>query len=109
MKKLFWLVSALLVLGLLLSACQPAATEEVTEEPTQEEVMTEEPGETEGPAPAQEGGWCSNTDIVFFPGGSPGGPFATVVYNGAVQAAADLGANVEYVWSDWNPEKMITQ
>jgi simple sugar transport system substrate-binding protein len=32
-----------------------------------------------------------------------------VVYNGAVQAAADLGANVEYVWSDWNPEKMITQ
>jgi len=54
-------------------------------------------------------GWCSNTDIVFFPGGSPGGPFATVVYNGAVQAAADLGANVEYVWSDWNPENMITQ
>jgi simple sugar transport system substrate-binding protein len=117
MKKLFLLVSALLVLGLLLSACQPAATEEVTEEPTQEEVaeepteemVTEEPGETEGEAPAAEGGWCSNTDIVFFPGGSPGGPFATVVYNGAVQAAADLGANVEYVWSDWNPENMITQ
>ena len=38
-----------------------------------------------------------------------GGPFETVVYNGAVQAAADLGADVEYVWSDWNPEKMITQ
>ncbi len=53
--------------------------------------------------------WCSDTNIVFFPGGSPGGPFATVVYNGAVQAATDLGANVEYVWSDWNPEKMITQ
>jgi simple sugar transport system substrate-binding protein len=32
-----------------------------------------------------------------------------VVYNGAVAAAADLGPNVEYVWSDWNPEKMITQ
>jgi simple sugar transport system substrate-binding protein len=63
--------------------------------------------------PAEEmpeaGKWCSNTDIVFFPGGSPGGPFATVVYNGAVQAAEDLGANVEYVWSDWNPENMITQ
>jgi simple sugar transport system substrate-binding protein len=53
--------------------------------------------------------WCSNTDIVFFPGGSPGGPFATVVYNGAVQAAEDLGANVEYVWSDWLVENMITQ
>jgi simple sugar transport system substrate-binding protein len=32
-----------------------------------------------------------------------------VVYNGAVQAAADLGPNVEYVWSDWNPQNMVTQ
>jgi simple sugar transport system substrate-binding protein len=31
------------------------------------------------------------------------------VYNGALAAEADLGANVEYVWSDWNPEKMVTQ
>jgi simple sugar transport system substrate-binding protein len=57
-----------------------------------------------------EGGkWCEGVDIVFFPGGPPGGPFATVVYNGAVQAAADLGANVEYVWSDWDPEQMVRQ
>ncbi len=72
------------------------------------EVPAEEPGETEGAAPAAEGGWCSETDIVFFPGGSPGGPFAQVVANGAMAAAADLGANVEYVWSDWNPEQMVT-
>jgi simple sugar transport system substrate-binding protein len=83
------------------------AAEEAVEEPAEEVV--EEPAETEGAAPAQEGGWCSDTDIVFFPGGSPGGPFATVVYNGALAAAADLGANVEYVWSDWNPEQMVTQ
>lgn len=72
---------------------------------------TQAEAETAAPAPAQADGdkWCSGTDIVFFPGGSPGGPFATVVYNGAVQAAADLGANVKYVWSDWNPEKMVTQ
>jgi simple sugar transport system substrate-binding protein len=58
-----------------------------------------------------EGGdkWCEGVDIVFFPGGPPGGPFATVVYNGAVQAAEDLGANVEYVWSDWDPEQMVRQ
>ena len=55
-----------------------------------------------------ETAWCSDVDIVFFPGGPPGGPFASVVYNGAVQAAADLGANVEYVWSNWDPELMIT-
>ena len=111
MKKLFWLITALMVFTILLSACGTAETptEEVAvEEPAAEEVA-EEPGETEGEAPAQEGGWCSGTDIVFFPGGSPGGPFATVVYNGAVQAAADLGANMEVVWSEWNPEKMITQ
>ena len=50
--------------------------------------------------------WCSGVNIVFFPGGSPGGSFETVVYNGAVQATADLGANTQYVWSDWQPDKI---
>jgi simple sugar transport system substrate-binding protein len=133
MKKSLSLILALLItLSLLLAACQPAPTPAPTEAaapaetvaaappteavapPTEAavpatEVVTEAPVETAGPAPAAEGGWCSGTKIVFFPGGAPGGPFETVVYNGAVQAAADLGAEVEYVWSDWNPEKMVTQ
>lgn len=58
---------------------------------------------------AQDERLCSGVNIVFFPGGSPGGPFETVVYNGALAAAADLGANVQYVWSDWDPQKMVTQ
>lgn len=125
-KRIYWLFAVLLIAGLILAACQPAATEAPTEEvateevapeepeeaapeePT-EEVVVEEPVEEEGPAPGQEGKWCSDTKIVFFPGGSPGGPFATVVYNGALAAQADLGADVEYVWSDWNPENMVTQ
>jgi simple sugar transport system substrate-binding protein len=118
MKKLHLLIVTMLILGLLLAACgttEPEATEapeaveptEAAEEPT--EAVVEEPTETEGPAPAADDAWCSGTKIVFFPGGSPGGPFATVVYNGAVAAAADLGADVEYVWSDWNPEQMVTQ
>ena len=121
-KKIYWLFVVMLMLGLLV-ACgstepTPAPAEQATavtvEEPAaaptaQEEVAATAPGQTEGAAPAQDGKWCAGTDIVFFPGGSPGGPFATVVYNGAVAAAADLGANVEYVWSDWNPEKMVTQ
>ncbi|MBN1563384.1 MAG: substrate-binding domain-containing protein [Anaerolineae bacterium] len=65
--------------------------------------------QTETPVAAQEDKWCSGVDIVFFPGGPPGGTFATVVYNGAVQAAADLGANMEVIWSDWDPEKMVRQ
>jgi len=60
---------------------------------------------SEGPAEK----WCSGVKIVFFPGGPAGGVFAVNVYNGAVQAAADLGADVEYVWSDWDPQKMIQQ
>ncbi len=56
-----------------------------------------------------EEGWCSDVDLVFFPGGPAGGPFASVVYNGALRAEADLGVNVEYIWSNWDPEMMITQ
>lgn len=47
--------------------------------------------------------------IRFFPGGPPGCPFASVVYKGAKAAEEDLGCKVDYVWSDWNPEKMIAQ
>jgi simple sugar transport system substrate-binding protein len=61
------------------------------------------------PAIAQE-----NEDpvvIYFFPGGSPGGTFATVVYNGARAAEEILGDRVEvrYLWSEWSPEKMVDQ
>jgi simple sugar transport system substrate-binding protein len=59
---------------------------------------------------AQEGGkFCEGTDIVFFPGGSPGGPFAQVVYNGAVAAQEHFGPNVAYSWTDWDENKMIAQ
>lgn len=110
-KKMMWVVSALVIAGLLLAGCG-GATEEPTAPPAEEpttEAPAEAPAESEGPAPAAEGGWCSDTKIVFFPGGSPGGPFATVVYKGALAAAVDTGADVQYVWSDWNPENMITQ
>jgi simple sugar transport system substrate-binding protein len=35
--------------------------------------------------------------------------FANNVYNGAKQAEADLGPKVDYVFSDWDPQKMIQQ
>jgi simple sugar transport system substrate-binding protein len=65
---------------------------------------------TGGVALAQEDGkFCSGTKIAFFPGGTEGGSFETVVYNGAKAAEAALGPSVDYYWSDWNPETMITQ
>jgi simple sugar transport system substrate-binding protein len=117
-KHLYRAFLALVVLSLLVAACTvpaapPAPPAEEAPPPAaeapEEEAAVEEPGETEGAAPGAEDKWCAGTDIIFFPGGSPGGPFETVVYNGAVAAAADLGPNVEYVWSDWNPEQMVSQ
>jgi simple sugar transport system substrate-binding protein len=78
-------------------------------------VMTLAVSAVQGPQVSAQGSegpqdkWCSGVKIVFFPGGPAGGVFAVNVYNGAVQAAADLGADVDYVWSDWDQQKMIQQ
>jgi simple sugar transport system substrate-binding protein len=51
--------------------------------------------------------WCAKTHIRFFVGGAEGDAFGTIVYNGAKQAAADTGAQVDYVFSGWVNEKMV--
>src|SRR5271155_5807020 len=53
--------------------------------------------------------WCSKVHLRFFVGGAEGDAFGTVVYNGARQAAADTGAQVDYVFSGWQNEKMTQQ
>src|SRR4249920_4153474 len=53
--------------------------------------------------------WCKDVKIRFFVGGAEGDAFGTIVYNGARQAAADTGANVDYVFSGWQNEKMVQQ
>lgn len=45
--------------------------------------------------------------IWFDVGGPVGGPYATVVQNGATQAAGDLGVDLRVMYSDWQPQKMI--
>lgn len=48
-KRVRWLLAALMIMTLVLSACGPAATEEpVAEEPAAEEPAAEEPAEEEG-------------------------------------------------------------
>jgi simple sugar transport system substrate-binding protein len=124
-------------MGLVLAACAPAPSDEITN--LQGELATaqadlaaaEQAGgdvaALEGQiddlqaqleaaqaeptaAPVEEAAkWCSDLNIVFFPGGPEGGVFAVNVYNGAVQAEEDLGPTVQYVWSDWDPQKMIQQ
>ena len=53
--------------------------------------------------------WCSKVHLRFFVGGAEGDAFGTIVYNGARQAAADTGAQVDYVFSGWANEKMTQQ
>ncbi len=53
--------------------------------------------------------WCSDVHLRFFAGGAEGDAFASIVYNGAVQATHDLGAQVEYVFSGWKAETMVQQ
>lgn len=36
-----------------------------------------------------------------------GGPYNTIVQNGAMQAASDMGCNVKCLYSDWSPEKVV--
>lgn len=98
-KKVTWLVCGLVIWTMLMMACAPLPAA-----PAQQAA----PQAAEAPK-AEEEQLCTGVKIVFFPGGPPGGPFATVVYNGARAAERDLDADVEYVWSDWNPEKMVRQ
>jgi simple sugar transport system substrate-binding protein len=60
-------------------------------------------------ASAQDVDLSCDKNFVFFPGGPQGGAFASIVYNGARAAEQQTGCNVEYVWSDWNPEMMVRQ
>lgn len=52
---------------------------------------------------------CKGETFVFFPGGAEGDSFAAIVYNGAKLAAEQTGCTVQYVWSDWNPQKIVQQ
>jgi simple sugar transport system substrate-binding protein len=72
-------------------------------------AATATPGVATAAAPAQAGKWCSGMKIRFFVGGNAGTPFAKVVDAGAKAAQADTGATVEYVYSNWENEKMLQQ
>jgi len=105
--KRFAFVILLVVLALAAASCGGDSTESSTTTTTSGSAETTTAAPDAGQAAGA--GFCANTHIVFFPGGPEGGPFATVVYNGAVKAQEVLGADVDYVWSDWDPEKMLTQ
>jgi simple sugar transport system substrate-binding protein len=100
----------LIVVAIAATACAPAPVAAPTAAPAAPQACpTCAPAPAAAAPAAAEGKWCSDYHFVFFPGGPAGGVFAVNVYNGAVQAAADLGPKVDYVWSDWDPQKMVSQ
>lgn len=46
--------------------------------------------------------------IWFDTGGAAGDGYGTIVQNGAKAAAADMGCDLRLLYSDWNPETMLT-
>jgi len=95
-QRAAWLFVALM---LALAACSPASP-----------AAGNPPGATAAAGgTGATGKWCSNVKIVFLPGGTQAGAGMLDLYNGAIQAAADLGAQVRFVWSDSDPQKMTQQ
>ena len=93
--KLYRFAAFFLVVIMVMTACSPAATA------TQ--------ATTGGSAAPAAGKWCSGVTLRFFAGGDEGDTFASIVLRGAKAAEADLGPKVDYVFSGWNTEKMISQ
>jgi simple sugar transport system substrate-binding protein len=86
-----------------------AAATATTAAATQASQATATAGTGGGGSTPQGANFCSGMKITFFPGGTQGGGFETVVYNGAVAAASAFGPTMTYEWSDWDPAKMISQ
>lgn len=57
-------------------------------------------------APASAGTWCSGVKISYFKGGNSDS-FSDILEKGAKQAAADTGANVTIIQSNWDFPLMV--
>ena len=96
-RSMLFALTLLTVLGLLVSACAPAATEApaMTEAP----AATEAPASTEAPAateaPATEAAAACEGDYVLVPK-NLGNPYFDTANNGAQEAAGELGITVLY-------------
>ncbi|RKX78258.1 MAG: sugar ABC transporter substrate-binding protein [Spirochaetes bacterium] len=94
MRKLFSLIIILIIASTFVFA------EGQREKESVEEIVAS------GAFPADK---IKDINIRFFAGGEPGGAFASIVYRGAQDAEKLLGCKVSYVFSGWDPEKMVAQ
>ena len=66
-------------------------------------------GSSHSEAAALRDKFCKDVHLRFFVGGAEGDAFGSIVYNGAKQAQNDTGAQVDFVFSGWDSEKMVQQ
>jgi simple sugar transport system substrate-binding protein len=102
-------VAALAATAIAFGGCQSATPSQSAAASASGEAPAASAPAASAPAAATGGRFCEGMKITFFPGGTSGGGFETVVYNGAKAAEAAFGPTVSYQWSDWDPNKMITQ
>ena len=57
-------------------------------------------------APSSAANWCSGVSISYFKGGTSD-PFSDILQKGALQAAADTGADVTIISSAWDFPTMV--
>lgn len=117
MKKIAILILVLaMVFSFVLSGCQQGSQQAAT--PQQDTSQQSTPQQSTPQQAASEGNKPSSgfnyqpMKIRFFVGGDPGDAFGSIVYKGAMDAAEFLrpyGVEVEYVFSGWQPERMISQ
>jgi ribose transport system substrate-binding protein len=90
MRKIYTLLSIMLVLGLLLTACAPKEPEAPAEEPKEEEVVAEEPAEEEEAEEAEEAFDVTQLK-VYYVGVDTVSPYQMVNQAGIADKAEELG------------------
>jgi simple sugar transport system substrate-binding protein len=78
-------------------------------QPPPTQVSTATPPAQAAPTAQSNADWCSAYHFVFFSGGDPGAMFTVNLSEGAKRAQSDLGPKLDYVYSSWDPERMIQQ
>jgi basic membrane protein A len=94
-KKLWTVISVLLILGMVLAGCAPAATPTPTPRPKPTEVPPTQPPPTEPPPPPPTLSVGQVTDM----GGIDDASFNQTAWEGILRAVDELGADGKFIES----------